>query len=1051
MVDEVTGLSILGSRHKDIKAVDSEYAVIPEMKGTGGTNTGLVAPTQDHVITPVIGGIKPQGIDDESVIEDSPSVLTTIKAAVAPTARDWGNGFYEKYTFERDLDYTEDQAKEDVDEFQRLYGVATAEEVRYMSADTKSAAHMQHKWERVLDKREDTKALIANPITGIVSSVLDLDVVAAFTPVGVVGGVTKAARMGQRAIRGAVGAGVAGGINTVLDEQSLRTDFEQNMDIVSFGLIGALASTSRAIPKAGTTLDNQIDSELRTLSQGGGTPVNVYGTEVRINPNAPMVGKDLVPDSLKSTKVGAAVDSAIKSTSAVLSSGERMFKYIGYDINHPAARLLASSRTQGDNATYAAATHQANLDHRLMGLGDDIKDVTREVYGTNPILGYAEHTKRMVDVQIEYIRHTQKLDSDVLKFQDFNNRLPTAQELDDFITASTAPDYIKRLQRTYIKSGFAEEAYDLISHAKLLDDDTMEKITRRSTYTPVRHSYQNMRNLINSKRVQADELYNFIGRQIQRMYPELMTHQMKYNLSAHALGKNFYDAKQLADNATAAITTGGFTKESLTLLMRKSGMNEDTAYKVVDDIFRNRDATVSAGGQQGSLRARLNWDWDDTFEGLDGLRYSMADLVDHDIFKTLKDYSRTTSHRIGLAKYGVKSQNDLEKIMQDLVENRPDGVSLQAARQYAIGVRQQLLGQPIGEALNPVTRSMQSVGGSLVLGGSGLWAVNDLITQTYKVGLLRSLPHIVKSLGTAFKSLKGMSKTDLDDFYEILRGRLGTASGWEHIMTRYDDAFDVSKNIHGTIAHHGQSTRFANGSEFVRRLQVNLLAGIFESAFKGASKGSARDIQYLKKNFKFSDDLIRGVSTEYSKHKGYIDGWNQDVRLDVMQKIQYEADNLAHVIRAGEAPAFMEHNTIGKVMFPFLQYAFAMQEKMLRNTFHRDGGTAVAMIAAVQFPTAAMLGAVNNVKNGKEWDYNLAASAANSFSIIGAFGIPMSMILSGYGAGSSSAMIPVDTAMKLGAKIFNEDSEATGRDILRATPLNTFLPFPLILSAFEDD
>lgn len=1146
MVDSVSGFDIIAQRHKDINAIDPQEAVLPEKQVTPvGTKTGLVAPDNDYIPTPLIGDIKPLGLDDESVIEDKPSILTTVGAAIAPTARDWGNGFYEKYEFERDFDYTDEQALEDVDEFQRMYGIASEEEVRYMSLGTKSAAHMQHKWERILDKRDDNKALAANPITGVVASMLDADLVAAYTPLGYANLATKVGRVGERVVKGLTAAGVAGTINEVVDDTSLRTDFEQGMDMLSFGLVGALAntskvvkgtnttsavgsadgtvagvatseakvsdeavgalpkredtiisdetdwgivrdhtdqmmredvrrrnaeffesigqsdkakallesitgSTSRPIQRTDTTLDSQIDAELKALGQGDGTPINIYGTEVRISLNAPMKGEDLVPDNLKNTKVGSSVDSRVKWLGAKLSSSEKVFQYINYDLNHPAARLLASARTQGDNAIYAAATHQANLDHRLMGLGDGIKEVTQEVYNTNPILGYAEHTSRMGQVQAEYTRHMQVLDSQVLKFIDRHDRNPTPKELDDFITTSGAPPHIQKLQRTYIKSGFAEEAYDLISHAKLLEDDTMEKIVRRPTYTPVRHSYQNMRNLIKKGVVDAEELYKFLGRQIERMYPELVGKTMKYNISTRNLGKNFFDAKRETDNATAMVTTGGFTKESLTLLMKRSGLDEDKAMQIADNAFRSRDTTVSAGGQSGNLRARLNWDWEASFEGLDGNFYSMADLVDHDVYKTLRDYSRNTSHRIGLAQYGVKSQNDLERITQDLVENRPDNVTHAEAKQFASNVKAQLLGQPVGEAVSPIIRSAQTVGGSIVLSGGGIWGVNDLVTQTYKVGLLRSLPHVVKALGTVFKSLKGMSKTDVNDFYEILRGRLGTGSGWEHIMTRYDDAFDVSKNIHGTIAHLGQSTRFMNGSEFIRRFQINLLAGIFESAFKGAAKGSAKDIKYLKETFKFSDDLITSVAREYKAHKGTIDNWSQDARLDVMQKIQYEADNLAHTIRAGEAPAFMEHSTIGKVMFPFMQYAFAMQEKMLRNTYHRDGAAAVAMIAAVQFPTAIMLGAVNNVKNGKDWDEDLAASSVNAFSILGAFGVPLSMILSGYGTGSSSAMIPVDTTMRLGAKLFGEDSEVTGRDILKVTPLNTFLPLPLILNAFEE-
>lgn len=1048
MVDTSKGFNALGTKTSALN--DNQSVELPEYlpKETSKSRNTLPMPEADHVVTPLLGDITPMGVGEVSVVEPEASFAESFSAGIAPTARAWGAGFYENLRFGTDINYTDEQKKEVRDQFSREYGITSKEEIDALTTDIKSFAHHQHRLDRILNKRMDNKAIADNPWVGVPAGLLDADSALGFVPYAGQG--YLAAKIGVGATRiakGVAGAGIAYGINAYVEDSDLRTDDERMFDPITYGVLGLLSPIAKS---GNTALDTAIQAEIDVIGRKPSTPITPSKGR-NVAPDADTLhNKDLLSDSIKGTTVGGKADDFIKASSATLASGERMLRYLDYDVNHPAAKLLASARTQGDNAIYAAGTVQANLDHRLMSFSDNLREVTQRVYNTNRLLGHQNHADKMRLVQLDYIRHTQRLDDDVLRYQTLNNRLPSPEEINRFIKESDAPDHIKELQATYVKTGFAEEAFDYIKHAGLLDEATIEKLVRRPTYTPVRHSYQRMRSLLKSNAIKQDDLFNFLGRQIQRMYPEVQDALGKQALSAHTLGKNFYNTQKEMSVNLVAITSGGFTKSSMADLLMRSGLEEERAYKVVDSMFDTKTGSKIDGGTHKNLKQRMNWDWEDAMVGSDGKAYGMADIIDNDLVKNLQDYSRSMSHRIGNAHYGIKNQADLDKLLEDLLDNRPANVSHSDAKRFLSGVRQQLLGQPVGEAMSPIERSATTIGGAMVLSGSGIWALNELTSQIARVGFVRSFPHMLKALKPAFGGLRGVNKTDLNSLSDIIIGRLGGTGAWQHVMTRADDAFEITGDVHATIAHHGQATRFMNGSEAVRRYQVGMLAGVFEDAFKGVAAGKAADVKYLRETMKFNDELIQGIKTEYSKHGGNIDAWDMDVRLDTMQRIQYETENLAMNIRSGESPAFMEHRSIGKVLFPFMSYGFAMQEKMLRNSYQRGGALAVGFMFAVQFPVAILLGAINNIKNGKEWDDNLQAGAINAFSILGAANYPMSLALSGFGSSGGAAMIPVDSAMKLGAKIVNPDAEVTLRDIARVTPLYSATILPLLISAVEE-
>ena len=176
------------------------------------------------------------------------------------------------------------------------------------------------------------------------------------------------------------------------------------------------------------------------------------------------------------------------------------------------------------------------------------------------------------------------------------------------------------------------------------------------------------------------------------------------------------------------------------------------------------------------------------------------------------------------------------------------------------------------------------------------------------------------------------------------------------------------------------------------------------------------------------------------------------------QKVFHEGDNLAHVVHHGEVPSFMEYSQVGKIIFPFMRYLFAMQQKILRRTHLRDGTTGVALVLAAQFPLAVMVAHTKRAMNGdKPYDMDnpedvkmFIRSTLNGMSGLGSMTYPIDIMMSGgQNMGSTIALAPIGKMVGLTEGIIT--GEATARDFKEATPFNTILPVNLLLAALNDE
>lgn len=1014
--------------------------------------------------------------DTNTVVPERPTVLAAIGSGMFTTALDWYGGYKEDFKFEKDPYYN---PKEDADEWFKQNDTLSADEVEYLNG-AESYDAFNYRTQRLLDRRMRMQVQAERPFASAFGSLADADLVANLIPV--IGQSKTVGRLGAAAS----GATAATAIN-LGNENSIRTDGEQALDALTFG-VGGLFSNVRVGSKAGQTM-----VRVEPLEEAVEQEINIVKGRLRVQSGQVLTEADMPKPTLR---LYAGIDDAVKELQAeqatkasisgsvgeaeimgvpvqipisqptvsqfkvpdwyantfgkwIESSADKMYRLTGKDSNNPLNNLLATPRTQGDNATYHASAVQNELEAMLVRFEDDLDTATSKIYGTRSMgFSRADHIKNQQEVMKAFQEGLQAVDRIVVQREKAGIKT-TPEDIEALIKDMTKDEHIQNLQLSYVKSGFAETAYDHMRRVGLIDEDMAEKLTRRSTYLPLRHSYDKLNSTLKSG-IDPDTLYKFIGEQIMRMYPTLQGKD--FTLTAKQLGQNFIRTQERANLDLADMTSTGISKDRMReLLSTGTKLSQDQIDEVLGKL-------VPASERDGSnamknLRQRIDWDWD--FKVQDkktGRIIGMADIVDTDVALTLNDYARTTSKRVGLAQYGYKTPADLDDALEALVSNRPPDVSLSEARNFAKNVRASLMGMAVGEELPAILRSLNTVGGSMVLSNSGIWGVMDLATQTMKLGLLRSMPHLLKGMKHAVKPLKGLSKSEANSLYDVFTQRLSTEGRWRNFSMRFEDNFEVSKGFHERIAFYGQGTRFMNLSESVKRMQVGIMGGVFTSAFEGAAKGNARDIKFLTKNLKMSDELVRDITKEWNTHGAAIDNWNARIRVAMEQKVFFEADNLAHTIRTGELPAMLEHSSVGKVIFPFLSFTMAMQQKVLNHTMQRDGIAGLAMLLAVQLPMSVLLGMTKNIKDGKEPDEKLASTSMTALSMLGVWSIPLGAINQGGFRGGATAFTPFNKGLGLANKLFSEDADVTGRDIKSATPfVGSLAALDFVLSAIEDE
>ena len=685
-------------------------------------------------------------------------------------------------------------------------------------------------------------------------------------------------------------------------------------------------------------------------------------------------------------------------------------------------RLLSDpSFNNPDNAITHASLLQRHGEWRLNALDDALGQAAQEYYGGTG--RFAQLLPWNHNSQIKALRAAQKDLSDLrLKLYQAERQaasLGTEVDLPSLIDELAPNKGIANAMHVYIDSNFAKFWEQQLKRTGLLPQDFLEG---KGTYMPLQWSYANMRRAMDEG-LPEEVLAKFIGDDVLRRFPALAS----YGRDAENLGKRFIQTQKTSMQATEHMPVGA-TRDFIAEVLLNSGVEGNKVDSIVDHIMHKQT-------QQGhkNLRTRNTWDFHKTIVH-NGKAYSLADFVDTDISTQLMSYNRQMAHRAGLMNYGMSVQ-DLDNLFVKIQDTAPAGHSTAEVRDFLKNVRQQLLGQSVGENTPEFLRSASTAASAWILQNAGIAAIADTSTAIQRLGFWRTAKGMVKNLPSLFHAISKYTPEDAQRLKDVL---VGTSTAHERIryfVTHFEDNHAIPVDTaHNYIAKAGQSIMHLNTSEAIRRFLVNVTASAYEDALIAAAKGNKHQRAFLMKVGATEADMQK-ILAEVKKHGTAINKWDADVSLRAQQLLINASDDIALTVKAGEAPAFIEHTATGKVLFPFMRFAMAGHQKILRKSYNQDGLGGVATLLFWSGAIAPVLAAAKNVTNGKDWDDNIYAGSIQQAPALGYFGIAVDSLVNSGQSRGAAVFSPLQKMNQLFRKVSNPDSELQVYDFTDATPL----------------
>lgn len=604
---------------------------------------------------------------------------------------------------------------------------------------------------------------------------------------------------------------------------------------------------------------------------------------------------------------------------------------------------------------------------------------------------------------------------------------------------------VKRIVDAYTEGNFGTIMGTRAQEAGVFGADALSP---SKYYVPVRHSYLKMQEFVAQGKGSWTDLHKMYGQQIARIYPRLITPAENggLGLSPEALGKKFVYTQKLRQADPKAQAFRGTTQDELTEVLRAEGVEEGK----IKGLLSTLQPKADEAGKQKNLRTRMDWDYEGTYLGSKGQVMSINEFMDDDLLGSLQTYARNMSGRIGLARVGFTKESDLDDAIGKALDNLP-AAERQKAQEFFGNVKAQLLGQPVGEAAPDWFRTLTSYGASTQLGNSGVYAIADYAQLINEFGVSTVAKHFLKSLSGVVNA-KSITKEQAETIQQVISGQLFAEGRVRPFVTHLEDNWvGPAGSIHEVAQYGGQYIKYLNGSEFVRRHQINAVAGIMDELV--GNLADVRKAQGSAKYFKslnMSDTDIAEATAQVQKHGTVIDNWDAAVKAKMMNTLISATDNIAITIRAGEQPAFIEHSAIGRVLFPYMRYVFGANQKILRRNYSRNGVMGVALYMSAAIPLSVVAGMLSNIIQGRDPEEDLVARTVRSLPGLGIASLASDGFMQGDVGGTAPVFSGPNNLFQMVDKLKRGELEV--QDVLKAVPgANVFLPTRWLINSTKED
>ena len=736
------------------------------------------------------------------------------------------------------------------------------------------------------------------------------------------------------------------------------------------------------------------------------------------------------PASLNVNTIKTGVGKMSENAARFMSAQDELAAIIGQD---EAARILGNVvKGSSDSISYHGLNFVTELDRIV---ANSVEPALKQAISNEMGRGYLWNSL----VNRRAFRDTAKVLQDEAHKQIIRNGDAEAKGLP--IQAHHNPN-VELIVKAYGDSGWSTTALARLKEAGVKGADDLSD---SKWYTPIKWSGQKMHDYVagGNRAAKMDNLYDLFGRQFTQMFPTL--HNLT-GLTGRQMGQKFVDATLKRATDTEGTYFKGIEKDELRELMSASlpqGLKDrDT---IIENMLGVVGTKAEEAGKAAPLKSRLRWSYDDV-DMADGDRLNILDFSNSDLYANMNAYGRTVGARYGMAKVGMLKEADLDNVFKAAIENLPAGADIQKAQRFLDDIKASVMGRPVGERLPDMLRSFTTLASQLHLANSGLLNIADYVSTMQQFGIKNVAKQFVPAMRKM--GLGSIKPKQAEAIKDILSGRLVAEGRLRPFVTHLEDNFDGAvAGMHETVSYLGQSTKYVNLSEFVRRHQVAVTAGIIDDL---ATKYAANDLKAEKFFKSVGLHHNSNVQSQLRQHGTIMENWTDITARDRFITTMIEqVDNTALMVRNGETPHFMQHTTAGKIIFPYMQFVFAATNKVLRRTGARDGIAGVAILLAAQAPVAAMVASMTNLMNGREWDDKLTQRTIGAMSSLGIFSVPMGVIMDGEFRGSVTPFAPINSAMRLTEMlttgeiktgIGDKTRPARVSDVIKNTPIAAVSP-----------
>jgi len=594
------------------------------------------------------------------------------------------------------------------------------------------------------------------------------------------------------------------------------------------------------------------------------------------------------------------------------------------------------------------------------------------------------------------------------------------------ITPHADPAVEKAVQ-AFADSKWANDALDRLKSAGVRG---AEKVDESPYYLPRRHSGDTMsKYLRDNPKVKRSDVEDMYASQFHRIFAEQGMEEATAKKLGAQMVRNMEQRAAGVQGFRQQVT--GMSDDDIEFAMRNAGIEEDQ----IASFLRTSQAAGADAGTIKNLKRRQDFDMTADFETASGQFINPQMFVAKDVMSLMEGYTRNTSGRIGLAKVGYADTKAIAAAVDDAIAGATDA---RVAKQTLDDTVNKILGYPTGENVPDIFRSFTILSGATALANSGIYQLADVTLMMKQFGMGKVLKAMSETsftrdaLKLAQDPMYGSRLRDIIEARNVMSGR------YRSVMTHLDDNTDIGSMgfAHQMVQQMGQSTRFINGMEYVRRAQSKITAGLIGDTFDAAIKGDAKAAEAIRR-FGVNSDMLQKARAAMNQSEDLRE-WPSSIRMDMETAAHNMADTLVLDNRLGEIPGWMQFSALGKVILPYMTFVAGTWNKILRRTIRQEGSTGVAMMLAYQLPLTTLVSTAVLAGNDKPiTPATLAANALTQAPLMSWLGYAVNMATQGP-SNSIAALGIITKAYAATAGIISGNPDPS--QIIKATPFVGLIP-----------